>query len=51
MLAVFAVSEKDAREYIKRNHGTGKLLRSITDGYIKADRGATTEKARLASRE
>lgn len=46
MLAVFAINEKDAREYIKRYHVTGKLLRSIDSGHVKADCGAVTEKAR-----
>ena len=49
-LAVFAVSEKDARDYMTVRHYTGaKLVRVQDSGKVHADCGATTTAARQAN--
>ena len=46
-LAVLAVSEHDAREYIKINHPGSKLSAVCESGKVEASCGAITERARL----
>ena len=50
-LAVFAISKKDADNYIKAVHNRGKYLGKHTSGEIKANCGATTEEAHLRIQE
>jgi len=44
-LAVFAVSLKDAREYIRIYHGSGKYIGNVKSGKVEANCGAVTSKA------
>lgn len=46
-LAVFAVDEKDAKNYIKRNHPGAHCCGPFYGQKVNADCGATTEKARV----
>ena len=48
-LAVYAISRKDADNYIKYYNKGGRFIRSISSGAIDAHCGAVTEKARLES--
>lgn len=50
-LAVFATSQRDARNYIKAYHGKGHFIGEIKSGHVQADCGAVTENARLAQGE
>lgn len=45
-LAVFANSKKDARNYIKAHHRSGKFVGEIKSGEVNAHCGAVTEKAK-----
>jgi len=47
ILAVLAVSETDARQYIKIYHPGAKLSSICEGGKVNASCGAITEKARL----
>jgi hypothetical protein len=44
-LAVLAINLKDARDYIKIHHGSGRYLGEIKFGTVKADCGAVTDAA------
>jgi DNA-binding IclR family transcriptional regulator len=51
-LAVMAVSEKDARQYVRAVHGSGKLTQRPQPGAtVTASCGATTEAAQAFLRE
>jgi len=51
-LAVMAVSEKDARQYVRAAHGSGKLAQKPQPGAtVTASCGATTEAAQAVLRE
>lgn len=47
-LAVFAVSLKDAREYIRLHHRGGVFVGEVKFGNVQADCGATTALAEAA---
>lgn len=44
-LAVFAISRKDADDYMKVQHHGGKYAGTVTSGEVKAHCGATTAAA------
>ena len=46
-----AVSEKDARQYIKNSYGSGRLANAAPGTILCADCGATTEAAQAAIAE
>jgi len=51
-LAVMAVNERDARDYIRAAHGSGKLIQKPQPGAnVTASCGATTEAAQAVLRE
>ena len=51
-LAVMAVGERDAREYVRIAHGGGRLVQKPQPGAsVKASCGATTEAAQSVLRE
>ena len=49
-LAVFAVNEKDARDYIEHFHPGMRLAGKIDSGNVNASCGAVTEKQLEANR-
>jgi len=51
-LAVMAIGEKDARDYVRATHRGGKLIQKLGPGStVKASCGAATEKAQEVLRE
>jgi hypothetical protein len=44
-LAVYAMTRQDANEYMKCYHHGGRFVSMIESGSVKADCGATTERA------
>ncbi len=49
-LAVFATSEQDAINYVKRADGGGRCVGIVQAGKVDADCGAVTESAQLEIR-
>ncbi len=50
-VAVLAVGQKDAREYMRTSWGGGKLAGQVASGQVKADCGAVTGAAEAVIRE
>lgn len=46
-LVVLAVSEQDARKYVKKNHGGGRLIQAVEAEKVDARYGAITQAASL----